>query len=118
MRDLSGQGRDGRTDSLLEVHGLRAGYGATPILQGVEFTVGSGEIVAIIGRNGVGKTDADEHPDRPAAGDGRVRSCFEREDITSGSRPIARARRGIGYIPQGREIFPRLTVWENLRWAT
>ena len=41
---------------LLEVHELRAGYGATPILQGVEFSVGKGEIVAIIGRNGVGKT--------------------------------------------------------------
>ena len=43
-------------DPLLEVHELRAGYGATPILQGVEFSVGKGEIVAIIGRNGVGKT--------------------------------------------------------------
>lgn len=41
---------------LLDVQGLRAGYGATPILQGVEFSVGKGEIVAIIGRNGVGKT--------------------------------------------------------------
>jgi len=43
-------------DALLEVQALRAGYGATPILQGVDFSVGKGEIVAIIGRNGVGKT--------------------------------------------------------------
>jgi branched-chain amino acid transport system ATP-binding protein len=100
------------TYPLLDVQGLRAGYGATPILQGVEFSVGKGEIVAIIGRNGVGKTT--------------LMKCligllpvtagtilYDRSDITAEGANV-RARRGIGYIPQGRGIFPRLTVAENL----
>jgi urea transport system ATP-binding protein len=99
-------------DPLLEVHELRAGYGATPILQGVEFSVGKGEIVAIIGRNGVGKTTLMKCLIGllPATA-GTI--LYDRSNVTPDDAS-ARARRGIGYIPQGRGIFPRLTVAENL----
>ena len=97
---------------LLEVHELRAGYGATPILQGVEFSVGKGEIVAIIGRNGVGKTTLMKCLIGllPATA-GTI--LYDRSNVTPEDASV-RARRGIGYIPQGRGIFPRLTVAENL----
>jgi urea transport system ATP-binding protein len=97
---------------LLEVQELRAGYGATPILQGVEFSLGKGEIVAIIGRNGVGKTTLMKCLIGllPATA-GTIR--YDRSDVTAEDANV-RARRGIGYIPQGRGIFPRLTVAENL----
>jgi len=97
---------------LLEVSDLRAGYGATPILQGVEFSVGKGEIVAIIGRNGVGKTTLMKCLIGllPATA-GTIR--YDRSNVTPEDASV-RARRGIGYIPQGRGIFPRLTVAENL----
>jgi branched-chain amino acid transport system ATP-binding protein len=97
---------------LLEVQELRAGYGATPILQGVEFSVGKGEIVAIIGRNGVGKTTLMKCLIGllPAMA-GTI--LYDRNDVTAEDANV-RARRGIGYIPQGRGIFPRLTVAENL----
>jgi len=97
---------------LLEVRELRAGYGATPILQGVEFSVGKGEIVAIIGRNGVGKTTLMKCliGVLPATA-GTI--LYDRSNVTAEDANV-RARRGIGYIPQGRGIFPRLTVAENL----
>jgi len=97
---------------LLEVRGLRAGYGATPILQGVDFFVGKREIVAIIGRNGVGKTTLMKTLIGllPATG-GTI--SYDDTNVTTESANV-RARRGIGYIPQGRGIFPRLTVSENL----
>ena len=100
------------TYPLLDVQGLRAGYGATPILQGVEFSVGKGEIVAIIGRNGVGKTTLMKCLIGllPATA-GTI--LYDRSDVTAEAANV-RARRGIGYIPQGRGIFPRLTVAENL----
>jgi branched-chain amino acid transport system ATP-binding protein len=100
------------TDPLLEVHELRTGYGATPILQGVEFSVAKGEIVAIIGRNGVGKTTLMKCLIGllPATA-GTI--LYGRSNITPEDASV-RARRGIGYIPQGRGIFPRLTVAENL----
>ena len=97
---------------LLEVRGLRAGYGATPILQGVDFSIRKGEIAAIIGRNGVGKTTLMKCLiGLLPATDGTI--LYDREDVTAEGANL-RARRGIGYIPQGRGIFPRLTVGENL----
>ena len=97
---------------LLEVYELRAGYGATPILQGVEFSVGKGEIVAIIGRNGVGKTTLMKCLiGLLPATTGTI--LYDRSNVTPEDASV-RARRGIGYIPQGRGIFPRLTVAENL----
>jgi len=97
---------------VLEVQGLRAAYGETPILQGVDMTVGRGEIVALIGRNGVGKTTTL----RCLMGLLRARGggiALLGRDITTLSSD-ARARLGIGYVPQGREVFARMTVAENL----
>ena len=97
---------------ILEVSGLCSSYGATPILRGVSFAVGKGDIVAIIGRNGVGKTTTLRCLiGLLRAAGGSIR--YQGEEITN-LPPDARARRGIGYIPQGREVFPRMTVEENL----
>lgn len=101
-----------RTETILDVKGLQARYGATPILQGVDLQVAKGEIVSLIGRNGVGKTTTMRclmGQLRAAAGSIR----FVGNDITAFSSD-ARARCGIGYVPQGREVFPRMTVAENL----
>ena len=100
------------TETVLDVSGLRASYGATPILQGVDLAVKKGEIVALIGRNGVGKTTTM----RCLMGqmknlEGKVR--IQGDDIVKLSSD-ARAQLGIGYVPQGREVFPRMTVAENL----
>ncbi|GGC48060.1 ABC transporter ATP-binding protein [Chelatococcus reniformis] len=103
-------------EAVLEVCGLWANYGATPILQGVDMAVGKGEIVGIIGRNGVGKTTTMRCLIgllRTARGEIR----FLGEDITRVAAD-GRARLGIGYIPQGRDVFPRMTVAENLTVGT
>jgi len=100
------------TEPVLDVEGLRASYGATPILQGVDLRVGKGEIVALIGRNGVGKTTTMRcliGQLRATAGSVRLLG----QEIAALSSD-ARARRGVGYVPQGREVFPRMTVAENL----
>ncbi|MBV8616180.1 MAG: ATP-binding cassette domain-containing protein, partial [Acetobacteraceae bacterium] len=97
---------------ILEVAGLCSSYGATPILRGVSLAVEKGDIVAIIGRNGVGKTTTLRCLiGLLRAAGGTIR--YQGEEITH-LPPDARARRGIGYIPQGREVFPRMTVEENL----
>jgi urea transport system ATP-binding protein len=94
------------------LQGLQASYGATPILQGVDMKVRKGEIVSLIGRNGVGKTTTM----RCLMGLLRTRGGSVRlqgQDIAALSSD-ARARLGIGYVPQGREVFARMTVAENL----
>jgi urea transport system ATP-binding protein len=100
------------TNSVLKVSQLRAGYGQTPILQGIDLDIRRGEIVSLIGRNGVGKTTILRclMGQLPVSA-GTVH--FQGGDITHLS-PDGRARLGIGYVPQGREVFPRLTVEENL----
>jgi branched-chain amino acid transport system ATP-binding protein len=98
---------------MLEVSGLRAGYGRIPILHGVGFRVAEGETVGVLGHNGMGKTTlikALMGIVRPTAG----RVAFRGADVT-GEAPYLRARRGMGYVPQGREIFPGLSVLDNLR---
>ena len=100
------------SEPLLSVSELRGGYGGKPVLQGVDLSVDAGEIVAVIGRNGVGKTTLMKTLIgllSPMAGTIR----FAGEDVTRLSAD-RRAKLGIGYIPQGREVFPRLTVTENL----
>ncbi|MBK8017576.1 MAG: ATP-binding cassette domain-containing protein [Betaproteobacteria bacterium] len=97
---------------LLHVSDLRAGYGSVPILQGVDLSLEAGTVVAILGPNGVGKTTLV----RALAGllqatGGRVE--FDGHDITRASATV-RARGGLGCVPQGREIFPKLTAMENL----
>jgi len=99
-------------NSVLEVAGLWANYGATPILQGVDMNIHKGEIVGLIGRNGVGKTTTM----RCLIGLLRATAGWIRlngNDVTA-LPSDALARLGVGYIPQGREVFPRMTVAENL----
>ena len=98
--------------SLLSVSQLRSGYGGKPVLQGVDFFVRDREIAAVIGRNGVGKSTLMKTIIGliPSTAGG-VR--FNGADI-GGETAHARARRGIGYVPQGRDVFPRMTVEENL----
>jgi branched-chain amino acid transport system ATP-binding protein len=98
---------------MLDVRGLRTGYGRIPILNGVSFAVNEGEFIGILGHNGMGKTTLLKAlmGFLPATG-GRVQ--FSGDDITA-LEPHRRARLGLGYVPQGREIFPALSVHDNLR---
>ena len=101
------------TEPLLSVSGLWANYGATPILQGVDLQVSKGEIVGLIGRNGVGKATTQRCliGQLPAT---RGSIHILGQDMT-GQPSDAFARLGVGYIPQGRDVFPRMTVEENLQ---
>jgi branched-chain amino acid transport system ATP-binding protein len=98
---------------MLDVQGLRTGYGRIPILNGIGFSVSEGEFIGILGHNGMGKTTLLKAlmGFLPAT-DGRVQ--FDGHDMTA-FEPYRRARLGLGYVPQGREIFPALTVFDNLR---
>ena len=98
---------------ILVVENLVAGYQSANVLQGISISITEGEIVSVVGRNGVGKTTL-------------VKSIMGLLEARSGSVAFAgdnmnshsadqRARKGIGYVPQGRGIFPELTVLDNLR---
>ncbi|MBB3148106.1 branched-chain amino acid transport system ATP-binding protein [Phyllobacterium trifolii] len=101
-----------RSEVILETIGLWSGYGGKPVLQGVDLTIREGEIVAIIGRNGVGKSTL-------------IKSLIgllpsDKGSVLFRTKPIdalaayLRARLGIGYVPQGRDVFPRMSVLENI----
>ena len=101
--------------SLLEVTGLEAGYGASQALFGVDLQVAEGEVLALMGRNGMGKTTT-------------IRAIFGMTPPTAGSlrfagadifrqSPHLVARRGLGLVPEGRRCFPNLSVAENLAVA-
>ena len=97
---------------MLNVEKLDLFYGAAQAVRGVSLAAARGEVTCVLGRNGVGKTTLL----RAVIGQQQVRAgsvSFEGEDITA-LAPHRRARRGIAYVPQGREIFPLLTVRENL----
>ncbi len=97
---------------MLEVSGLRAGYGESQVLFGVTFSVASGQVVTLLGRNGMGKTTtilAIMGILPPIAGS----IVFDGTPI-QGLAPYRVARRGVGLVPEGRRIFPNLTVRENL----
>lgn len=101
------------TRPLLEISNIMAGYGPTPVLFDVSLTVSRGDIVCLLGRNGVGKTTLL----RSIIGlnqlsNGRI--TFDGRDITR-TPTFKRARQGIAYIPQGREIIPYLSVLDNLK---
>ncbi|MBB4256166.1 MULTISPECIES: ABC transporter ATP-binding protein [unclassified Bradyrhizobium] len=101
------------SEPIIDVAELWAGYGATPILQGVTMSVSRGEIVGVIGRNGVGKSTLM----RCLIGllqTWRGTISFMGQDVTA-LEADARARAGFGYIPQGRDVFPQMTVEENLQ---
>jgi branched-chain amino acid transport system ATP-binding protein len=104
--------RLGVTGSVLEVTGLHTYYGESHVLQGVSLTVGRGEVVGLLGRNGMGKTTLIRSiigftPCRQ----GTVR--FKETNIT-GWPPFRAVEHGMGLVPQGRRVFPSLTVRENL----
>src|SRR6059036_4138125 len=97
---------------LLTAYELVGGYGKIDILHGVSLSVGVGEIVSVIGPNGAGKSTAFKTIVgflRPKSG----RVVFNGEEIT-GMRPDLVLRRGLAYVPQGRLVFPQMTVLENL----
>jgi branched-chain amino acid transport system ATP-binding protein len=97
---------------ILEVRDLHAYYGQSHILHGVDLAVGDGEIVSLLGRNGVGRSTACKSIMGLVAAQGTVR--FRGRDI-SGWRPDQVAHCGIGYVPEDRQIFPTLTVRQNLK---
>ena len=97
------------------VTGLNQYYGGSHILRDVSFELPAGKVTTLLGRNGVGKTTLLKTlmgliPSRS----GEI--IFEDRELTR-AKPYERARAGLGYVPQGREIFPRLTVAENLQMA-
>jgi branched-chain amino acid transport system ATP-binding protein len=96
---------------MLEVRDLHAYYGKSHILQGVSFDVGAGEIVSLLGRNGVGRSTTIKAIMGDVPPQGSVR--FRGEELV-GLAPHLIARKGLGYVPENRDIFPGLTVRENL----
>jgi len=99
-------------EALLKVEKLNVAYGESLILRDVDLSVAEGEAVCLLGRNGVGKTTLLKSIMgllKPKSG----KILFGNDDFTR-KRPDQRAQRGIGYVPQGREIFPQLSVRENL----
>ena len=103
------------TRDILEIKSLSGGYGKVPILHGIDFSVGENEVVGILGHNGMGKTTLLKTAmGFLPAGTGNLR--FHGTDITRMS-PYERAGLGLGYVPQGRGIFPQLSVRDNLRFA-
>jgi branched-chain amino acid transport system ATP-binding protein len=96
---------------ILEVSDLHAYYGQSHILHGVDLGVGDGEIVSLLGRNGVGRSTVCKAIMGLVAAQGTVK--FRDKDI-AGLRPDQVAHCGIGYVPEDRQIFPTLTVRQNL----
>ncbi len=100
---------------MLEIENLHAYYGKSHILQGISMRVGEGEIVSLLGRNGAGRSTTIKTIMGEVAPVGSIRFKNERID---GLRPHQIARRGLGYVPEDRAIFPSLTVRENLALGT
>ncbi|MEL6736483.1 MAG: ABC transporter ATP-binding protein [Pseudomonadota bacterium] len=96
---------------MLEVNDLHAYYGKSHILQGVNLTVGEGEIVALLGRNGVGRSTTCKAIMGEVEPQGSIR--FKGEEI-AGKKPYEIAMHGLGYVPENRDIFPGLTTRQNL----
>ena len=101
---------------LLDARGIQAWYGTSHVLHGIDLAVGPGETVGLLGRNGMGKTTLIR------ALLGHVRSREGRITVSgddlSHAKPHEVARRGVAYVPEGRGVFPNLTVQENLVMAS
>jgi branched-chain amino acid transport system ATP-binding protein len=98
---------------ILEINDLHAGYGRIPVLSGISFAVGEREVIGVLGHNGMGKTTLLKTLiGQVPLSSGTIR--FAGADIST-VPSFRRARAGMGYVPQGRAIFPNLTVYENLR---
>jgi branched-chain amino acid transport system ATP-binding protein len=96
---------------MLEITDLHAYYGKSHVLHGVDFAVRAGEIVALLGRNGSGRSTTVKAIMGLVQGEGQVR--FKEQPIL-GLKPFEIAHRGVGYVPENRDIFPELTVHQNL----
>jgi branched-chain amino acid transport system ATP-binding protein len=99
--------------TLLEVSGLRAAYGPVSVLHGLDFAVGAGEIVVLLGANGAGKTTTLRALCQMDMVSVSGEVVFDGRSLV-GMRPEAVVKLGIGHVPQGRGTFPELTVEENL----
>jgi ABC-type branched-subunit amino acid transport system ATPase component len=100
---------------MLSVKGLKVSYGRIPVLYGIDFEVSQGETLGVLGHNGMGKTTLLKSL-MGLLGIGEGSIVFDGVDMIR-MPPYERSRLGIGYVPQGRGIFPNLTVHENLRVA-
>jgi len=97
---------------MLEIRQLRAGYGSVEVLRGIDLDVGKGEIIAVLGSNGVGKSTLNNNISalyRPFSGSIR----FQDEELV-GLSSTEVVRRGVIHVPEGRRVFPNLSVRENL----
>lgn len=100
---------------MLSVEGLKVSYGRIPVLHGLDFRVSRGETLGVLGHNGMGKTTLLKSlMGIMGVKEGAI--IFDGDDVTR-APPYDRSRLGMGYVPQGRGIFPNLTVRENLRIA-
>jgi urea transport system ATP-binding protein len=98
---------------MLDIRSVDLHYGAAQALRGVSLKAELGQVTCVLGRNGVGKTSLlDALAGQQPVSQGSI--LWEDQDVTR-LKPYERARRGIAYVPQGREIFPLLTVEENLK---
>ena len=97
---------------LLQLHGVHAYYGKSHILHGVDMNVREGEIVSLLGRNGSGRSTTVKSIMGLVAAQGSIRL---RDQEILGQRTFNIAHRGIGYVPENRDIFPKLTVEQNLQ---
>ena len=96
---------------MLEINDLHAYYGKSHIIQGVSFSVGEGEIVSLLGRNGVGRSTSIKAIMGEVEHTGSIK--FKGEEIGQ-LQPHEIARRGLGYVPENRDIFPTMTTLNNL----
>lgn len=100
------------SESIVQVEHLHAGYGSTPILHGIDLAVQQAEIVAVIGRNGMGKSTLMKCLiGLLPVTDGKI--LYDGTDLTK-MPAHKRAQLGVGYVPQGREVFSAMTIEENL----
>jgi branched-chain amino acid transport system ATP-binding protein len=99
------------TKAMLEIRGLHAYYGKSHVLHGVDMTVGEGEIVSLLGRNGAGRSTMIKAVMGQVQASGSIR--FKGEEIM-GEKAFRIAHKGLGYVPENRDVFPTLTVEQNL----